>query len=278
MGTDGAVVKSSMTAKSESVGTQPVWHLQMLGQFRAIRPDSPASEGVIIDRFQTQKTSLLLAILTHSSRPVSREDLVERLWPDAEPAAGRDRLSQALSWLRRRFESDAALPAGGVFGADRQSVWLLPGAFSTDVAAFDAGVRATRAPSGDTEQVASVIEAALALYAGPLLPGICEEDAVLFREQQRLAGAYEDALRRVVVLHENAGRFPNAVAHARRLLGLNPADEETCARLLRLFARTGEREAALRTVSSFTRRYRDAHGGNSPSNMLQQLAQAVRAR
>ncbi|MBC7808803.1 MAG: AAA family ATPase, partial [Akkermansiaceae bacterium] len=175
-------------------------------------------------------------------------------------------------------ESDAALPAGGVFGADRQSVWLLPGAFSTDVAAFDAGVRAPRAPSGDTEQIASIIEAALTLYAGPLLPGICEEDAALFREQQRLAGAYEDALRRVVALHESAGRFPNAVAHARRLLGLNPADEETCARLLRLFARTGEREAALRTVSSFTRRHRDAHGGNSPSNMLQQLAHAVPAR
>ena len=59
----------------------------------------------VIDRFRTQKNASLLAYLAfhlHLSHP--REALIELLWPECDPAVGRDRLSTALTSLRRQLE------------------------------------------------------------------------------------------------------------------------------------------------------------------------------
>src|SRR5579859_952174 len=88
-----------------------------------------------ISHFQTRKTAALLAFLAyhlHQAHP--RELLIELLWPDCTPDAGRNRLSTALSTLRRELET----PEGpGIFLADRFHVQLDPAVVTTDVLEFE---------------------------------------------------------------------------------------------------------------------------------------------
>jgi len=171
------------------------WRIELLGGLRAVHADR------VLSRFQTQKIGLLLAYLAyypHRSHP--REALIELLWPECEPQAGRNNLSVSLSWLRRQLEprgpgtdprrsplrgrvptarrakarqpKGAAAPpsAGAVLLADRASVQLNPEATTTDVVEFQAALQAAKHAAGGEEQtelLAQVVE----LYPGELLHG-----------------------------------------------------------------------------------------------------------
>ena len=94
----------------------------------------------VVARFQTRKTVALLACLAFPpNRRRSREELIDLLWPDAEPDAGRHRLSQALVWLRAQFEPPD-VPENSIPVAGRQSIGLRPGSVLTDVGRFQAAV------------------------------------------------------------------------------------------------------------------------------------------
>src|SRR5438552_18676358 len=87
----------------------------------------------LITRFQTRKTASLLAYLAYYlERSHPRDILIDLLWPDADPGAGRHRLSMAPSSLRRQLEPPG-IPAGAVLQADRFLVRLNPAAVRTDV-------------------------------------------------------------------------------------------------------------------------------------------------
>src|SRR5690348_6099027 len=120
--------------------------IEMFGGLRIVR------DAQVIARFQTQKTGALLAYLAcHRDRQHPREELMELLWPDTEPTAGRNRLKQALSVLRAQLEPGDT-PTGTVLRADRASVSLSAAQVTTDVAEFEAVLRAGTLRSSSTEQ------------------------------------------------------------------------------------------------------------------------------
>src|SRR4051812_31282718 len=109
------------------------WRITMFGGLRASRG------AVEIGRFETRKTAALLACLALFRRnPLSRELLVEQLWPEEAPEATRNRLRQALSTIRRLLE-----PAGTaeVVVGGRNEVGLNPDMVTTDVAEFEAALQ-----------------------------------------------------------------------------------------------------------------------------------------
>src|SRR5216683_7835256 len=111
---------------------ETLWRIELLGRLRATRDDRA------VTRFQTHKTGSLLACLAYYCRRAHpRETLIELLWPESEPRAGRNKLSLALSSLRHQFEPPVVL-AGTVILATRASVQLNPAAITTDVAHFEA--------------------------------------------------------------------------------------------------------------------------------------------
>jgi DNA-binding SARP family transcriptional activator len=74
---------------------QDMWQIQLFGELRAV-----AGERVLW-RFPTRQTALLFAALAlRPGRPHLRDALVDLLWPECDPRAGRHRLGQALSCLR----------------------------------------------------------------------------------------------------------------------------------------------------------------------------------
>ena len=163
-----------------------ICRVEMLGGLRIVQA------GRVITRFRTYKTGALLAYLAYFLRPHPREALIELLWPDCEPDAGRNSLSKALSSLRNQVEPPGVAPAGSVIVADRAFVGLNPDAVSTDVADFEAALRSAQRGGATL----ALLQQAAEHYRGELLPGHYEDWNL--SERQRLVDAYGDVLERII--------------------------------------------------------------------------------
>ncbi len=154
--------------------TVPRWRVRLLGATEAI-----ANDGTRIDRFGGASVSGLLARLAlFPGRSHPREELIDRLWPDASIEVGRNRLRQALFALRALLEPPGAV-ARPVLIADRDAIRVAEGALGCDVGEFE---RALREGRHHDAQV---------LYAGELMPGRYED--WIDEERQRLAALAERA-------------------------------------------------------------------------------------
>ena len=137
------------------------WRISFLGKISATR------EGTTLSRFESSRAVALLARLAlFPRRTHPREELIELLWPEIDPAVGRNRLRNALSVLRRELEPPGTV--GTLFLVDRHSVRFHPQAFVCDARELERAIQHRRW----TE--------ATALRHGELLPGfyddwICQE-------------------------------------------------------------------------------------------------------
>jgi DNA-binding SARP family transcriptional activator len=191
------------------------WRIELFGGLRVEGADR------VITRFQTQRTGVLLAYLAyHLPAHHPRETLIELLWPECEPTAGRARLSTALSSLRRQLEPPG-FPAGHVIIANRSSVRLNPAAIATDVAEFQAGLdAAARTRSG--VQRAQLLADTVERYSGSLLSGY-NENWVL-EEQRRLAESPSGGGRRS---RTGSGLRPSGGRHGSPPRGGPPRSDST---------------------------------------------------
>jgi predicted ATPase/DNA-binding SARP family transcriptional activator len=222
-------------------GMDQPWQIELFGWLRAQRGTSAGAGDQVVSRFRTQKAALLLAYLAYyRQRSHPREALIERLWPESDPQAGRINLRTELHSLRRQLEPPG-VPPGAVLLATRAAVQLNPAACITDVARFEAALVAAKRAAGVDERVQH-LTAAAELYRGELLPG-CFEDWVL-AERQRLAEAFLQALHELVGLQEEMGDWPGALQWARRAVAADPLSEESHQRLIRLLLESGQVEAA----------------------------------
>src|SRR4051812_3010112 len=122
------------------------WRIELLGGLRV----SQGQRG--IPPFRRPKVEALFAYLAlYCRHPQPREVLIELLWPEIDPHAGRNNLRFLLHALRRELESPAVSEAGaaGANGAASSliitrgdTLFLDPAAFVTDVGEFEAALQA----------------------------------------------------------------------------------------------------------------------------------------
>lgn len=215
---------------------EPEWRIELLGGLRAVRGTQA------VDRFRTRKTADLLAYLACSrQRSHPRELLVELLWPESDPQAGRHNLSMALSSLRRALEP-AGVTDGSVILADRHAVGLNSSAVVTDVAEFEEALRTASRSEGDDR--AHFLAAAVERYRGPLLPGFYDD--WVGPEQQRLDELFHQALRHLIGHLEARGAVDQALIYALQAVQLDRLREEDQREVIRLYLVSGQTTAALR--------------------------------
>ena len=193
-------------------------NVMLLGPPRVERDGMPVA-------FDTRKAIALLAVLALVERPRPREVLAELLWPDHDAEHARGALRRTLSTLRSAIGPEAV-------DATRDRVSLVRGgSLEVDVDRFRA-----LAAAGD-------LGPAIAEFRGELLEGFGLRDAPAFEDWQR---GEADALRRelatVLARHVDA---TGDLALARRWLELDPLHEPAHRALIRLYARGGDRAAAL---------------------------------
>src|SRR5437879_5509522 len=130
-----------------------MWNIQLLGGLQAREDDR------LVEHFRTQKCAVLFAYLAyHLQRAHPREELVELLWPESEPHAGRKNLSKELSWLRSELEPPG-VAFGAVLPADRANVRLNPAAVTTDHAQFEAALAAAERAHSSAERAECLAQA-----------------------------------------------------------------------------------------------------------------------
>jgi predicted ATPase/DNA-binding SARP family transcriptional activator len=238
---------------------QEIWRIELFGGLRACKGDR------VIDRFQTRQTASLLAYLAAFPRRHLREELVDLLWPDADPESGRNRLSQALSWLKAHFGTAGEAGGGSLLLTDRNGVALETRVIVSDVVEFERGIER----AADDESLAQ----ALALYRETgFLPGFYD-DWVL-RERERLLTLFLIALNRLMRRREQTGDLNGALALAQRALAADPLEEEAHCHVIRLQIAAGLPAAALRQYRDLTRLLAEELGAEpSPSTraLLEQM-------
>src|SRR5262249_25172902 len=206
--------------------------LTLLGGFRA-RLDP----GVRL-ALPTRKAQALLAYLAVPPGPAHpRDKLANLLWGSTKEATARTSLRQTLYALRRSLRDTDSQP----LRVDAETVSLDPAAVAVDVGEFE------RQASEGTP--AALVEAA-AVYQGDFLEGLTVQEPPfedwLLALRERLRELALTVLGRLLTHQRAAGSTEEALQTALRLLALDPLQEPVHRALMRLYADTGRRGAALR--------------------------------
>jgi DNA-binding SARP family transcriptional activator/predicted negative regulator of RcsB-dependent stress response len=202
-----------------------------------------------VQTVDTRKAIALLAYVAITGSNHTRETLAALLWPEYEPANARAALRRTLSALRRA-------DAESVLEISRELVGPLPGSpLWVDVEAFgqllDNCEQHGHAPSQVCDLCQAPLQGAIDLYQDEFMAGFTLRDSPAFDEWQyfqreslraRLAGALE----RLAQLYGRRGEYETAVPLIRHWLALDTLREEAHRALMELYARSGQREAALR--------------------------------
>lgn len=180
----------------------------------------------------TRKATALLAYLAVTEQPQRRSTVAALLWPDTDEQKARGALRRTLSVLRTALRDRWLVAEGETVELERQSVRV-------DVVDFRRAIREGQ------------FGAATALYRGDFLQGFSLRDSREFDDWQAtqsesLRAEYADALSRLAAQSEHAGDLAAAIGHAKRRLALDPLHEPAHRDLMRLYARSGDRGAALR--------------------------------
>src|SRR5579884_2826648 len=244
-----------------------LWHIQLFGGFQV------RHKGGSQARFETRKTAALLAYLAlFPQRAHSREILAEKLWPDEEPEATRNRLKQALSALRRCLGTEDE-SSQSLLLADRMQARLDPSLFTSDVSHFETTLRSASQADTPATQV-SLLEEAVALYTGELLAGYYEE--WIAPERERLAETYRSALSRLALARAKTGDLLGAIEAARKAVEADPLREASHYDLMRLYVAARRPSEALRQYKELEATLQEALG-TTPSRALQSLAEQLRS-
>lgn len=212
---------------------------------------------------QPRRLAILAIVARAGARGVSRESILQLLWPDADDEHGRRLLSQAIYMLRRDLGSDDAIEGSRL-------LTLNPSEFRCDLQEFERAIAERR------------FDAAVAQYGGPFLDGFTLPGAAPFSRwvddaRDALTLTFHQALERAA--HDATAREDHvtAVAHWRRRAAGDPLDARVALALMEALDHTGDRSGALRHAEIHSAMVRQELGMDADSD-VQTLAAALKSR
>ena len=209
--------------------------IQLLGRVR-LRYGDDELISIALPRLQ----ALLAYLLLHREAAQPRQHVAYLFWPDSSESQARTNLRHLLHQLQR------ALPEAGDFlEVTGQTLrWRPDASAEFDVAAFEHAAQEGLSITIIKESQ-EAFERAVNLYGGELLPG--HYDEWILPERERLHQLFAATLERLVESLEARREYRAAIDYMRRLLEIEPLQEVGYQRLMRLYALSGDRAAALRT-------------------------------
>ncbi len=216
-----------------------------LGQTRILQDGQP------IDDWPSSKGKAAFKyLLLQRRQPVAKERLIALFWPDADPEGARNNLNVTIYGIRKvlgHAQPDVAhiVLEDGCYRLNADlDLWV-------DLEAFDERLRAGRTleSQGQVDAAIAAYREAEQLYQGDLFAEERAEDWCL-PERQRLRESALDLLRRLARLSLAQEDPHAAVAAHRRLLGIDPCDEQSHRELMRLYARLDRPQLAVRQFRS----------------------------
>lgn len=208
--------------------------------------------GQVIE-IKRRKAVALLVYLAVEERPQSREFLSGLFWPEYDQ-------SRAYAYLRRTLWEINSTLGDGWLEVSREWIGVLSSRdIQTDVIQFQAllqGVQEHDHPIEEPcEQHIDQLEAAMRLYRGDFLEGFSLNDCIQFDDWRFLQSElmrrlFQDAIQDLVNTLERRSRIGQAIPHAQRWLATDNLDERAHRKLMTLFAKNDQMQAALRQYES----------------------------
>ena len=252
MGALGAARDARRLIDELEADERPPVLIATLGGFGVIR------DGVSVPtaEWQSRKArDVLQMLVANRGKPVHREVLIDRLWPDENPAKASNRLSVALSTIRSVVDPAKQRPADHYLVGSRDHVAVDTGHLAVDVERFLARAARglDRVRRGDRDGGLPELRAAEADYVGDFLEEEpYEEWAVGLREECRAV-----YLKVASVLAEAAGAsgdHDTAARHYLRMLERDAYHEPAHLGLVSAMSAAGRHGAARRLYGSYVAR------------------------
>ena len=239
--------------------------IRLLGPL-VVHRGSPTGGTVAISKRRMKGMLALLA--SHLGRPMSRDQVIETLWPEADYTAGVNNLNQTIFQLRRELDpSHREGESAPYVISTPESVHLHPDLVRTDV--DEVRRQAGRISDGPLVRRREAAEAVLDLIRGEYLHELRYEPwaaPIQVRVHAELAGYLRPLMHAdgVEISHEIGVRASCA------LLSLDEFDESAHFALIRQLAASGKRRAARVEADRYVERLR-TDLDEEPSTDLQAL-------
>ncbi|MCI0698149.1 AAA family ATPase [candidate division KSB1 bacterium] len=192
--------------------------------------------------FKSRKALSLLKLLAIKPKhQLHRDQAIDALWPELDPAAAAAQMYKSIHYIRKAFEATTVdlVPDELLVYKDETLKLTAPAEVHTDLDAFQHLAQEAR-----RNKTLSSYQHAVASYTGDLLPADLYESWT----EERRESARVQFLELLIALgqkHIDAGDFADAAEAFRRVLGIDPLDETAHQGLMRAFALQGNRSQAL---------------------------------
>ncbi len=229
--------------------------VRTLGGFQVLRDGVPVSNA---DWGSKKPRDLLKVLVARRGGRVTRDALIELLWPDEDPAKATARLSVALSTLRSVLDPGKVYDSEHPVQSDRSSVWVQPGVMTVDVMEFlDAANQGLAARRGHDRSAAwAALTRAEASYAGDFLEEDAYEDwSAQLRDDAR--NVYVTVAHALARLAADEGDHDAVSRYLFRVLRHDPHDERAHLALVEALDRSGRRGDARRAYRTYAARMRE---------------------
>jgi LuxR family maltose regulon positive regulatory protein len=207
---------------SDAVTDQPCLHIRFFGHFEILCNGEPLGLG---------RNGKVLAIfkylLAHRDRPVSRDHLMEWLWPESSLKKARSSLNVAICTLRRLLNDCSAGLQNYILLEEGYyrlcpTVWVV-----TDVDEFDRRYeQGCRLEKINRIEGAAEYERAIELYRGDYLLDHLYEDWTMV-ERERLSNAYVDMLEQLAMYYKQTEQLQKRIQLCYRILKKDRSHENS---------------------------------------------------
>jgi DNA-binding SARP family transcriptional activator len=191
------------------------------------------------DTVRRKVLALLCFLVTRPNMAAARDQVVDALWPDQDPAAASNSLNQTVYFLRRVFEPDYVDDLSpGYVRHETDLIWLDPELVSAESGLCKRAIEHARRSSSW-----AAVDLVSQSYRGRFaLDFEYEEWSVGYRDH--LHASYLEVIERAVDDELDAARFDRAIELCRRALDVDPNCEPIERQLLRIYRTTGAHAAA----------------------------------
>ena len=235
-------------------------------------------DGVPMKKVDTRKAIALLAYLAVTHKSHSRDSIINLLWPEFDESRARTALRHTLYVLNQSLEDDW-------LEVDRKDVGLNPDAdVWLDVDEFHGYLSECESHSHEAGETCpdcvKPLSDAMELYRGDFLSGFSLKDSVgfddwQFSQTQNLKSEMTSGLERLVGCLSERDEKQKAIGYSKRWLELDRADERAHRHLMELYAKTEDRNAALRQYEECVK-VLEKELGETPQEATVQLYRSIK--
>jgi DNA-binding SARP family transcriptional activator len=242
--------------------------IRLFGDFEVFR-GSVRVEGEHLHRSKVR--ALMIHLALNMGCGVSRDTLMERIWPSKTFTRAKDNFHTNWSRLNRLLAN--GVKPSPYLTNKRGLCRLEPTAVVVDTHEFEQLSKAVLFEQGSVDQRIETIYRLEQLYRGDVLSG-CRIDSYIQAAQQRYRFILVDVMLKASELFSQMGNDTNAVWFARKAYDTDPTREDVYRVLMAMQDRAGQRTNALRTYFA-CKRFLSEELGILPSQKTTALYQEL---